>query len=267
MSVASEIQRLQNAKASIKASIEAKGVTVPSETTLDGYSTLIDSISGGGGGITINGTLVSKEIQSGTVSKGDFVKRGIYNIEDRVSSSSQMTFSNNPTITNESNLYDNDDNTYASIKASGTNALALTADCKTKEQLNIPQSALIKSIDCTTKFQFRSTNGTVNTFVKMQTTGTFFAEGQATSPGTALTTLTKSFGTFGETWDTNSYRIRIYCSTASSTVDIYYIKFGITYEYDGQIKKVTSDADTIIGIANENGSQGDTIQVYIPNEE
>lgn len=52
MSIASEITRLQNAKASIKTSIEGKGVTVPSSTTLDGYATLIDSISGGGGGGT-----------------------------------------------------------------------------------------------------------------------------------------------------------------------------------------------------------------------
>jgi len=48
MSISSEITRLQNAKASIKTSIEGKGVTVPSATTLDGYSTLIDSIQTGG---------------------------------------------------------------------------------------------------------------------------------------------------------------------------------------------------------------------------
>ena len=45
MSIATEITRLQNAKTAIKTSIEGKGVTVPSSTTLDGYSTLIDSIS------------------------------------------------------------------------------------------------------------------------------------------------------------------------------------------------------------------------------
>lgn len=47
MSIASEITRLQNAKASIKTSIENKGVVVPSATKLDGYSTLIDQISQG----------------------------------------------------------------------------------------------------------------------------------------------------------------------------------------------------------------------------
>lgn len=47
MSIATEITRLQNAKTSIKTSIENKGVTVPSATKLDGYSTLIDSIQTG----------------------------------------------------------------------------------------------------------------------------------------------------------------------------------------------------------------------------
>lgn len=47
MSISTEITRLQNAKASIKTSIENKGVTVPSATKLDGYSTLIDSIQTG----------------------------------------------------------------------------------------------------------------------------------------------------------------------------------------------------------------------------
>lgn len=47
MSVASEITRLQTAKADLKTAIEGKGVTVPSSTKLDGYADLVDSISGG----------------------------------------------------------------------------------------------------------------------------------------------------------------------------------------------------------------------------
>ena len=48
MSVASEITRLQGAKASIKSAIEAKGVTVPSNALLDSFATYIAQISGGG---------------------------------------------------------------------------------------------------------------------------------------------------------------------------------------------------------------------------
>lgn len=50
MSIASEISRLQTAKAGLKTAIEGKGVTVPSATTLDGYPTLVSAIPSGGGG-------------------------------------------------------------------------------------------------------------------------------------------------------------------------------------------------------------------------
>ena len=47
MSVASEIARLQNAKASIKTSIENKGVTV-GDGTIDTYASKIDEIETSG---------------------------------------------------------------------------------------------------------------------------------------------------------------------------------------------------------------------------
>lgn len=49
MSIATEITRLQTAKSDLKTSIENKGVTVPASTKLDGYASLVDQISGGGG--------------------------------------------------------------------------------------------------------------------------------------------------------------------------------------------------------------------------
>ena len=48
MSIASEITRLQNAKADIKTAIEAKGVTVPSSAKIDTYNTYVASIPAGG---------------------------------------------------------------------------------------------------------------------------------------------------------------------------------------------------------------------------
>ena len=50
MSIQTELTRLQNAKAAIKAAIEGKGVTVPDGTLLDGMAALIESIQAGGGG-------------------------------------------------------------------------------------------------------------------------------------------------------------------------------------------------------------------------
>ena len=50
MSIATEITRLRNAKAALKESIEAKGVTVEDSAKLDEYPALVDSIPQGGGG-------------------------------------------------------------------------------------------------------------------------------------------------------------------------------------------------------------------------
>lgn len=48
MSVASEITRLQTAKADLKTAIEGKGVTVSSSAKLDAYPALVESIQQGG---------------------------------------------------------------------------------------------------------------------------------------------------------------------------------------------------------------------------
>jgi hypothetical protein len=58
LSIASEIARLQTAKADIKAAIEDKGVTVPSAATLDDFADLVEAIQtgGGGGGGGVSGT-------------------------------------------------------------------------------------------------------------------------------------------------------------------------------------------------------------------
>lgn len=49
MAISDEITRLQQAKADLKTAIEGKGVTVPSNATLDDYADLVDSIEAGGG--------------------------------------------------------------------------------------------------------------------------------------------------------------------------------------------------------------------------
>lgn len=49
MAITTELQRIIDAKADIKASIEAKGVSIPSNATIDDYSQYVDAISGGDG--------------------------------------------------------------------------------------------------------------------------------------------------------------------------------------------------------------------------
>lgn len=53
MSIATELTRIQGAKANLKTAIENKGVTVSSSALIDEYPALVDSIPTGGGGYEI----------------------------------------------------------------------------------------------------------------------------------------------------------------------------------------------------------------------
>ena len=50
MSIQTDLTRIKNAKAAIKAYIEGNGLTVPDATLLDGMASLLESIQAGGGG-------------------------------------------------------------------------------------------------------------------------------------------------------------------------------------------------------------------------
>ena len=64
MSVATEITRIQNAKAGLKTSIEAKGVTVASDALIDDYAGYVDNIPTGGGGTQDLVNLIERDITS-----------------------------------------------------------------------------------------------------------------------------------------------------------------------------------------------------------
>ena len=66
MSIKNEITRLQNAKASIKTAIENKGVTVSDDVKLDGYATLINSITTGSGEEHVNPDFYNLRTNNGT---------------------------------------------------------------------------------------------------------------------------------------------------------------------------------------------------------
>lgn len=83
MSIATEITRIQQAKADIKTAIEAKGVTVPSSATIDTYDDYVSQISGGGGGgdtttiaKLIDRSITSIDIPSGVTKIGDYTFYG-----------------------------------------------------------------------------------------------------------------------------------------------------------------------------------------------
>ena len=72
MSVQTELTRITNAKAAIKAAVEGKGVTVPNGTLLDGMASLIESIEAGGGAKIATGsfTNISQENYSTEITHG-----------------------------------------------------------------------------------------------------------------------------------------------------------------------------------------------------
>lgn len=67
MSIASDVTRIESAKAAIKAAIEGKGVTVPDATLLDGMAALIESIEAGGvDGVTVDEFIAARNYAVGS---------------------------------------------------------------------------------------------------------------------------------------------------------------------------------------------------------
>ena len=57
MSIQTDLTRIKNAKATIKAYIEGNGLTVPSGTLLDGMAAMLESIEAGGGNTSVFGSI------------------------------------------------------------------------------------------------------------------------------------------------------------------------------------------------------------------
>ena len=72
MTIASEISRLQNAKAAIKAAIQEKGVDVDDSTKLDGYAEKIGMIETGGTAQETTGVISVAVAGGGTADSADF---------------------------------------------------------------------------------------------------------------------------------------------------------------------------------------------------
>lgn len=88
MSVATEIQRLQAAKADIKTAIEAKGVTVPSTTKLDGYASLIAKI----GTVPYDAEIEYLESTGTQYITTDIIPSSVYDVELKMQSDSGNSF-------------------------------------------------------------------------------------------------------------------------------------------------------------------------------
>lgn len=251
--------------------INNNGIFYASDDELDGYSSVNVSVESTG--VDINGQLVSKKIQSGTVSKGDFVKFGDgFIVNDRLNSINNYRFTNG-TITNFENMYDDDDTNYATLTPPSGSVTTFIVQCKSNQELGIPNNAVITSAKANFKF---IGNGSYNFSARgckylsgVVGTNTYVFDSRAYSPnnGVVLDSITAPNYTYRIGDNANTFGVQLYTSTANYGLLVYYVTFEIIYSCDNQIKKITSNADLIYGIANESGNQGDTIQVYIPNVE
>ena len=67
MSIQTDLTRIKNAKAVIKAYIEGKGLTVPEGTLLDGMASMLSSIDAGGGNFATGTFTTTDDITSNVV--------------------------------------------------------------------------------------------------------------------------------------------------------------------------------------------------------
>ena len=100
MSIASEIERLINAKVDIKLSIENKGVDVADDATLDDYSDYIDNITTG---ITPSGT--TSITTNGTHDVTNYASANV-NVQPNLQSKSETITTNTTTTISPDNGYD-----------------------------------------------------------------------------------------------------------------------------------------------------------------
>ena len=102
MSIQTELTRITNAKAAVKAAIEGKGVTVPEGTLIDGMAPLIESIEAGGGGKFACGTITSAnnisfgpdanfEIETGFLNETDDVNFALLLLNGKVTMAQNNT--------------------------------------------------------------------------------------------------------------------------------------------------------------------------------
>lgn len=84
MSIASELSRIQQAKADIKESLEAKGAVIESSATLDDYPEIIDNLPSGGDDSVlkdlIERDITSIDIPNGTTTLGTYIFGNCHNL-------------------------------------------------------------------------------------------------------------------------------------------------------------------------------------------
>lgn len=260
MSIASEIARLQTAKADIKAAIEDKGVTVPSAATLDDYADYVSAISGGGGGgfdwdDFVNGDAPEDVVLTEATFVGDYIFAG----------TSIKTISSNSVTaigSTSSNVGRYFVNCKSLTSASFPNVTYLGVyafdGCTNLESVNFPKLQSIGRSG-TDGYIFRNTKVTTLYFPELTTSlgvGTFRNIGASTQKVTIVLPKLSSLGN-------DTFR-----SSYISALDLGSDFKGITNNslYQGACDTLILRSNTVVTAANVNsiGALGTTSTVYIP---
>ena len=148
MSIQTELTRITNAKAAIKAAIEGKGVTVPEATLLDGMAALIESIEAGGG------TISGRKFISGEITFSETPTSEITISHDSLDSYSQ------PFVFNASRLYAPSDNTGALMIASSGSGVYVNSSNRVSLLSSISETLDFLGYTNDTSFTIKSKSAT-----------------------------------------------------------------------------------------------------------
>ena len=224
-------------------------------------------------GASINGILVPKTVASGSVSKGDFVcateqvktTRGAG--EDYILSSSGSTF------TDKANILDNDESTYMVINGGAyTTNMYNRIKFPSYEDIGIPADTVITNIKVTCRYRplksFTSVSLNLDKYTSFESNS--YTRLASTNGGTSANTTyarTVSYDTLksGDYFENMGVEIYGYATGGNMSMNVYDVKASITYLDNSQVKVATTSGDFIVGVADNNGNEGDIIDVYVSN--
>lgn len=225
------------------------------------FDTAILNIPSGSSEIEIHGIIVNKTIIDGNISKGDFVCLKNYLPITRCTS--DYTYTTMGTVTDIDDLFDNDNDTYATIKNSDGQA-RIEISLKSASDLGIPANRKITKIRLHSKFN-KVSGGT--TILAIITNTDVLCQNNSIGKNSLCYLEAGSIDNINlNSNDLQNCSFVLYSvgqSSSPAELKIYYIDYEIYYEDNGEIKKASSN-DMVYGIANGDGTSGDTIPVYIP---